>query len=92
MGPPPIALSLSFFLNLRVSAGENTSRSCGKAKLGAKASASGGESLQGIFAVAHRVRDQLVRPKNDASGDCKLCLDQVIEWLDHDHLAGHRTD
>lgn len=39
------------------------------------------------FAVAQRVRDQLVRPKNEASGKCKLCLDEIIEWLDHDHLA-----
>jgi hypothetical protein len=39
------------------------------------------------FALAQRVRDQLVRPKNEASGNCKICLDQVIGWLDHDHLG-----
>jgi hypothetical protein len=29
------------------------------------------------FAIAQRVRNQLVRPNNDASGNCKKCLDQV---------------
>ena len=44
------------------------------------------------FAVAQRVRDQLVRLHNDASGNCKQCLDQVIEWLDHDHLPQHQIN
>jgi hypothetical protein len=43
------------------------------------------------FAIAQRVRDQLVRPSNDASGNCKQCLDQVMQWLDRDHLAGHQV-
>lgn len=41
------------------------------------------------FATAQRIRDQLVGPTNSASGNCKQCLDQVMRWLDRDHLAGH---
>jgi hypothetical protein len=41
------------------------------------------------FAIAQRVRDQLVKPDNEASGNCKRFLDQVMEWLDRDHLARH---
>jgi hypothetical protein len=42
------------------------------------------------FATAQRVWDQLMRASKDANGDCKQCLDQVMEWLHHDHLAAHR--
>ena len=42
------------------------------------------------FATAQRVWDQLMQAGKDANGNCKQCLDQVMEWLHHDHLTGNR--
>jgi hypothetical protein len=44
------------------------------------------------FATAQRVWDQLMYASKDANGNCKQCLDQVMEWLHHDHLARHQEN
>ena len=44
------------------------------------------------FATAQRVWDQLMQAGKDANGNCKQCLDQVMEWLHHAHLTGHRRN
>jgi len=49
---------------------------------------------RGRLALVQRVRDQLDQAYNDASADAQLCLDQLFDWLDREHLeqrpAGRR--
>jgi hypothetical protein len=40
----------------------------------------------GHLAVAQRVRDQINRASVDVSSNARPCLDQVLEWLDREHL------
>ncbi len=42
---------------------------------------------RGHLAVAQRVRDQLDQAYNDATADAQLCLDQLFDWLDREHLG-----
>jgi hypothetical protein len=42
------------------------------------------------LAVAQRVRDQLSRIYDDEPADARVCLDQVLSWLDSEHLTGRR--
>lgn len=39
------------------------------------------------LAVAQRVRDQLDRRY---SADAQVCLDQIVNWLDREHLTGRQ--
>ena len=41
---------------------------------------------RGHLAVAQRIRDQINWAYNDVPLDAQPCLDQVLEWLDRDHL------
>jgi hypothetical protein len=41
---------------------------------------------RGHLAVAQRVRDQINGAYNDVPLDAQPCLDQVLEWLDREHL------
>jgi len=48
---------------------------------------------RGHLAVAQRVRDQINRAYNDVPLDAQPCLDQVLEWLDREHLMRrHQAD
>jgi len=42
---------------------------------------------RGHLALVQRVRDQLDRAYNDASADAQLCLDELFDWLDGEHLG-----
>ena len=41
---------------------------------------------RGHLAVAQRIRDHINWAYNDVPLDAQPCLDQVLEWLDRDHL------
>ena len=42
---------------------------------------------RGHSAVAQRVRDQLNQTYDDAPLDAQVCIDNVLDWLDREHLA-----
>jgi hypothetical protein len=44
---------------------------------------------RGYRAVAQRVRDQLNEACNDTPLDAQVCINKVLDWLDHEHLARH---
>jgi hypothetical protein len=43
-------------------------------------------SHRGHLAIAQRLRDQLADAYNDTPLDAQPCLDQVLAWLDREHL------
>jgi hypothetical protein len=44
------------------------------------------------FSVAQKVRDQLGQDLNRHLGAAQQFIDEVLEWLDHEHLGRHHCN
>ena len=47
---------------------------------------------RGHRAVAQRVRDQLNQACDNLPIDAQVCIDRVLDWLDHEHIPCIHAD